>query len=44
MKYHSVREAVANNEVELDYFCSKEQVADILVNTLSFENFEYLRK
>ena len=43
IKYHFLREKVANNEVKLDYVSTKEQLADIFTKPLSKDSFEYLR-
>lgn len=42
IKYHFLREKVADNEVKLDYVSTKEQLADIFTKPLSKSTFEYL--
>ena len=39
LKYHYLKEQVANNVVKLEYVCSKEQVADIFTKKLSQQRF-----
>ena len=44
IKYHFLREQVANKVVQLHYIPSKEQIADIFTKPLPTAQFEYLRK
>ena len=43
IKYHFVREQVVENIVKLECVDTKEQIADIFINPLPRETFEYLR-
>ena len=43
IKYHVVREKVANKEVRLEYISKKEQIVDIFTKPLLKDTFEYLR-
>jgi hypothetical protein len=43
IKYHFLREQVAQKIVKLDYVSTKEQIADIFTKPLAREPFEYLR-
>ena len=43
IKYHFLREQVAQKIVKLDYVSMKEQIADIFTKPLAREPFEYLR-
>eukprot|EP00253_Pinus_taeda_P016172 PITA_16172 len=42
IKYHFVREKVAENNIKLEYLGTKEQIADIFAKPLARESFEYL--
>ena len=44
IKYHFLREQVANQAVQLSYISSKEQTADIFTKPLPTAQFEYLRQ
>ena len=44
IKYHFLREKVADKEVKLDYVNTKEQLVDIFTKPLSKDTFEYLRE
>lgn len=44
MKYHFIREAIDNEEIQLKYCKSKEQVANILAKALPKEKFLQLRE
>ena len=44
IKYHFVREQVAEKNIKLEYVCTKEQIADIFTKPLPREAFEYLRQ
>ena len=44
IKYHFVREQVAENNIKLEYVGTKEQIDDIFTKTLPREAFEYLRQ
>lgn len=44
IKYHFLREQVANQAVQLSYIPSKEQIADIFTKPLPTAQFEYLRQ
>eukprot|EP00253_Pinus_taeda_P010600 PITA_10600 len=44
IKYHFLREKVLEQKFRLEYVPSKEQVADILIEPLPKEIFEYLRQ
>jgi hypothetical protein len=44
IKYHSLREHVAKNNIRVEYVGTKEQVADIFTKPLPREAFEYLRQ
>ena len=43
IKYHFLREQVAQKVVKLEYVPTKEQIADIFTKPLAKEPFEYLR-
>ena len=44
IKYHFVREQVAEKNIKLEYVCTKEQIADIFTKPLPCEAFEYLHQ
>jgi hypothetical protein len=44
IKYHFLREQVAEKNIRVEYVGTKEQVADIFTKPLPRESFEYLRK
>jgi hypothetical protein len=44
IKYHFLREHVAELSVKMEYIATKEQVADIFTKPLPRETFEYLRQ
>ncbi|KAK2996036.1 hypothetical protein RJ640_002196 [Escallonia rubra] len=44
LKYHFIREAIEDGEIELEFCRSKEQVADIFTKALPRERFEELRQ
>ena len=44
IKYHFVREQVAEKNIKLEYVCTKEQIVDIFTKPLPREAFEYIRK
>ncbi|KAK3036480.1 hypothetical protein RJ639_030827 [Escallonia herrerae] len=44
LKYHFIREAIEEGEIELEFCKSEEQVADIFMKALSRERFEELRQ
>jgi bifunctional DNase/RNase len=43
IKYHFLREQVAEKNIRVEYVGTKEQVADIFTKPLPKESFEYLR-
>ena len=43
IKYHFVRELVQDKEIKLEYFHSKEQIANIFTKPLPKDSFLYLR-
>ncbi|EOY13053.1 Uncharacterized protein TCM_031572 [Theobroma cacao] len=43
VKFHALREAVKEGDIELEYCPTKEQQADIFTKCLNAEQFEYLR-
>ncbi|PKA50942.1 Retrovirus-related Pol polyprotein from transposon TNT 1-94 [Apostasia shenzhenica] len=43
IRLHFIRDLVANNEIQLKYCSTHEQVADILTKSLSREKFTYFR-
>ena len=43
IKYHVIREKVAEKEVRLEYISTKEKIADIFTKPLPKDTFEYLR-
>jgi hypothetical protein len=43
IKYHFLREQVAENNIRVEYVDTKEQVEDIFTKLLPWESFEYLR-
>ena len=44
IKYHFLREQVAENDIQVEYVGTKEQFADIFTKLLPREAFEYLRQ
>jgi hypothetical protein len=44
IKYHFLREQVAEKNIRVEYVGTKEQVADIVTKPLPWEAFEYLRQ
>jgi hypothetical protein len=44
IKYHFLREQVAEKNIRVEYVGTKEQVADIFTKPLPRESFEYLRQ
>ena len=44
MKYHFIKEAISDGEVQLMYCKSEEQVADISIKTLPLEKLVNFRK
>ena len=42
IKYHFLREQVAEKNIRVEYVGTKEQVADIFTKPLPWEGFEYL--
>jgi hypothetical protein len=44
IKYHFLREQVAEKNIRVEYVGTKEQVADIFTKPLPWEAFEYLRQ
>jgi hypothetical protein len=44
IKYHFLREHVAEQSVKLEYISTKEQVANIFTKPLPRETFAYLRQ
>jgi hypothetical protein len=44
IKYHFLREHVAEKNIRVEYVGTKEQVADIFTKPLPWEAFEYLRQ
>ena len=42
IKYHMLREKVAEKEIRLEYVSTKEQIVDIFTKPLPKESFEYL--
>jgi hypothetical protein len=44
IKYHFLREQVAEKNIRVEYVGTKEQVADIFTKPLPQEAFEYLRQ
>jgi hypothetical protein len=44
IKYHFLREKVAEKNIRVEYVGTKEQVADIFTKTLPREAFEYLHQ
>ena len=44
IKYYFVREQVAENNIKLEYVCTKEQIANIFTKPLPHEAFEYIRQ
>ena len=44
INYNFVREQVAENNIKLEYVCTKEQISDIFTKPLPCESFEYLRQ
>ncbi|EOY02930.1 Uncharacterized protein TCM_017332 [Theobroma cacao] len=43
VKFHALRDAMKNNEVDLKYCSTEDQLADIFTKGLSRERFEFLR-
>ena len=43
IKYHMLREKVADKEIRLEYVSTKEHIVDIFTKPLPKETFEYLR-
>jgi len=41
--YHFVREKYSNGDIEIEYVCSRNQLADILTKALSRDLFQTLR-
>jgi len=44
IRYHFLREKVAENEVKLEYVPTKDQVADIFTKALPKDTFQYLQE
>jgi hypothetical protein len=44
IKYHFLREQVAENNIRVEYVGTKEQVPDIFTKPLPWESFEYIHK
>ena len=44
IKYHFVREQVAEKNIKLEYVCTKEKIVDIFTKYLPHEEFEYLHQ
>jgi hypothetical protein len=44
IKYHFLREQVAEHNVKLEYIATKEHIVDIFTKPLPKETFEYLRQ
>ena len=44
IKFHYLREQVANKNIKLEHVSTQEQVADVFTKPLSKDVFEYLRK
>jgi hypothetical protein len=44
IKYHFLREQVAEKNIRVEYVGTKEQVVDIFTKPLPWETFEYLRQ
>ena len=44
IKYHFVKEKVAEKNIKLEYVGTKEQIADIFTKPLPHEAFEYIRQ
>jgi hypothetical protein len=44
IKYHFLREQVAEKNIKVEYVGTKEQVADIFTKPLPWEAFEYLHQ
>ena len=44
IKHHFIREAVKNNEIQLKYCRTEDQVADIFTKVLPRDKFQYLRE
>ena len=44
IKYHFLREQVAELNVKMEYIATKEQIADIFTKPLPKETFEYLKQ
>ena len=44
IKYHFIREQIAERNINLEYVGIKEQIADIFTKPLPREAFEYLRQ
>ena len=43
IKYHVLREKVAEKQIRLEYINTKEQIADIFTKALTMDTFEYQR-
>ena len=43
IKYHVLKEKVANKEIRLEYISTKEWIIDIFIKALPKDTFEYLR-
>jgi len=43
IKFHFLREKVNENEVRLEFFSSKDHIADVFTKPLPKDTFEYLR-
>ena len=44
LKYHFLRDQIAEKNIRVEYVGTKEQVADIFTKPLPRESFEYLRQ
>ena len=44
IKFHAIRQFQQEGELEMKYVCSKEQLADLFIKTLTKERFEELRR
>ena len=44
IKYHVLREKVAEKEIVLEYVSAKDQIANIFTKPLPKDTFEYLRR
>ncbi|TYH18023.1 hypothetical protein ES288_A05G236600v1 [Gossypium darwinii] len=43
IRYHFIRDLVANGEITLEYYSTQDQLADVLTKSLSKEKFYYFR-